>query len=102
MCCSFQTQAVEELVEKTINTAKRYKLKTVVLAGGVACNSHLREMMKLKAEENKINLSYPKPILCTDNGAMIGAEAYNLIKSGEGLADINLVPDCTINLKYNK
>ena len=102
VCCSFQTQAVEELVEKTINTAKRYKLNKVVLAGGVACNSHLREQMTKKAKENKIELSYPKPVLCTDNGAMIGAEAYYLIKSNEGLADIDLVPDCTINLKYSK
>ena len=101
VCASFQTQAVGELVDKTINTALRYKLKNVALAGGVACNSYLRESMKSACDKHKLTLYYPSPILCTDNGAMVGAEAYYLIKAGKGLADIDLVPDCTINLKYS-
>ncbi len=100
ICASFQTQAVEELVVKSINTAKRFKLKKLVMAGGVACNSYLRERMEEECHKNKIDLYFPKPIECTDNGAMIGAEAYYLIRNGEGLADLDLVPDCTINLKY--
>ena len=102
VCASFQTQSIDELVCKTINAAKRLKFKTVALAGGVACNSYLRESMQQEASANNIELVYPSPILCTDNGAMIGAEAYYLIKAGHGLADINLAPDCTINLKYSK
>ena len=102
VCCSFQTQAIEELVAKSINTAKRFKLKTIVLAGGVACNSYLRARMDEECKKNKITLCYPKPVECTDNGAMVGAEAYHLIQGGEGLSDIDLVPDCTINLKYSK
>ena len=101
VCTSFQTQVITELVDKTINTAKRYKYKTVVMAGGVACNSYLRERLSNEAKDNNIKVYYPTPILCTDNGAMIGAEAYYLIKAGQGLADTYLAPDCTINLKYS-
>ena len=102
ICCSFQTQAVEELVVKTINTAKRMKLKKIAIAGGVACNSYLRQRLTEVATDNNLKVYCPTPIECTDNAAMVGAEAYYLIRNGEGLADIDLVPDCTINLKYSK
>ena len=100
VCASFQTQAVDEVVTKTINTAKRLKAKKIVVAGGVACNSRLRERLLEECSTNKINLYYPNPILCTDNAGMVGAEAYYLLKSGEGLADVDLTPNSLINLKY--
>ena len=48
----------------------------LVVAGGVAANSALRKGLTEAAEENGIDLYIPDPILCTDNGAMIGAAAY--------------------------
>ena len=101
VCASFQSQAVDEVVTKTIFAATKYKCKTIVLAGGVACNSHLRARMDEECRRAKLKLCYPTPIECTDNGAMIGAEAYYLIKSGVGLANLDLTPDSTINLKYS-
>ncbi|MBE5735720.1 MAG: tRNA (adenosine(37)-N6)-threonylcarbamoyltransferase complex transferase subunit TsaD [Clostridiales bacterium] len=100
VCASFQTQAVDEVVTKTINTAKRLRAKKIVMAGGVACNSHLRERMREVAQQNNIELYYPSPILCTDNAGMVGAEAYYLLMSGEGLSDIDLTPNSLMNLKY--
>ena len=100
VCASFQTQAIEELVVKTINASKKYKLDNIVLAGGVACNSHLRAEMQKACDKEKKKLYFPTPIECTDNAGMVGAEAYHLMKAGENLSDLSLVPDCTINLKY--
>ena len=101
VCASFQTQAVDEVVTKTVNTAKRLKVRKIVMAGGVACNSHLRDRLRECTEREKISLYYPNPILCTDNAGMVGAEAYYLLQSGEGLSDIDLTPNSLINLKYS-
>ena len=40
--------------------------------------------------------------MCTDNAVMVGSEAYNLIKAGEGLADLDLNANPSINLKFVK
>ena len=102
VCASFQKQAVDLLVKKVINASKKYKLKTIVVAGGVAANSQLRETLINNAQKEKIEVKFPPFILCTDNAGMVGSEAYNLIRSGEGLADLSLTANPSINLKYSK
>ena len=101
ICASFQKQAVDLLVKKVINASKKYKLKTIIVAGGVAANSALRETLQKTAEKEKISVQFPPFILCTDNAAMVGCEAYNLIRNGEGLADLTLSANPSINLKYS-
>jgi len=73
ICASFQAAAVEVLVEKTRYVAKKYKVKNIVLAGGVAANKKLRADLRVMAREQKLNLTIPNFSLCTDNAAMIGA-----------------------------
>ncbi|MDD5258587.1 MAG: tRNA (adenosine(37)-N6)-threonylcarbamoyltransferase complex transferase subunit TsaD [bacterium] len=73
---SFQQSVIEVLVNKTIQTAQKLKMKKIVLAGGVAANSALRSLFAAKIEKTGIKLYYPSPILCTDNAAMIGCAAY--------------------------
>lgn len=92
VACSFQHEAVDMLVDKVIRAAKEYDLKTVAMAGGVAANSYLREEMSKKCLQNGLELTYPSLILCTDNGAMIGAEAYNNI-----VVDNNVCYDLTVS-----
>lgn len=101
VCASFQHTAVMEVVNKTIKAAKKYKLKTIAVAGGVAANSYLREMLTKVGEENKIKVLFPPMVLCTDNAAMVGAEAYNNLIYGEGLADITLSAVSNLHLKYS-
>jgi N6-L-threonylcarbamoyladenine synthase len=72
---SFQDAAVEILVEKTVTAAAAYKVRTVLLAGGVAANTRLRERLRERLGPD-ITLRYPPPILCTDNAAMVAAAAY--------------------------
>ncbi len=102
VCASFQCQAVDPLVDKAFMACKKYKAKTLAVAGGVAANSYLRETLARRGEEEGIRICFPPMRLCTDNAAMIGCEAYLNIRSGEGLADLSLTPEPSINLKYSK
>lgn len=99
VACSFEHEAVDMLVEKTVRAAKEYGFKTVAMAGGVAANSYLREQMSQKCLENAIDLTFPALILCTDNGAMIGAEAYfNLISDSNICYDLSVSPNPSLKL----
>lgn len=101
VCASFQDTAVMEVVNKTIKSAKKYKIKTIAVAGGVAANSYLREKLTTLGEKEGLKVLFPPMVLCTDNAAMIGAEAYNNIINGEGLADLSLTAVSNLHLKYS-
>lgn len=97
IAASFQDAVVDVLVSRTIAAAKKYNMKKVALAGGVASNSALREGMKQGCKENGLTLYYPSPIFCTDNAAMIGVAGYYEYQKGvrHGL-DLNAVPNLKI------
>jgi N6-L-threonylcarbamoyladenine synthase len=76
VAASFQEAVVEVLAMKTMKAAKKKNCKTVALAGGVASNSRLREILESQCQEAGYKFTKPSPILCTDNAAMIGAAAY--------------------------
>jgi N6-L-threonylcarbamoyladenine synthase len=81
VAASVQTAIIETLIVKLEQAAKKYKVKTLMLGGGVAANKMLREeFLKLS---NKLNLNYSIPPMayCTDNAAMIGLAAYYRIKN---------------------
>jgi N6-L-threonylcarbamoyladenine synthase len=77
---SFQTAVVEVLVAKTVAVAKERRVKSVLLAGGVAANRLLRERL---TEDSPLPVLIPEPILCTDNAAMIAACGYYHFQAGE-------------------
>jgi len=83
VAASFQQAVLEVIVENTFKALKQTKMDKLVLAGGVAANSLLREMLKKKCEEEKIGFYCPSLILCTDNAAMIGSAAYYDYKHGK-------------------
>ena len=76
VAASFQQAVVEVLVLKTIKAARRKNCSTIALAGGVASNSCLREMLQKECLKNNYKFIKPSPILCTDNAAMIGCAGY--------------------------
>ncbi len=83
VAASFQAAVLDVIVAKTVKAAKDMDKDKIVLAGGVASNSRLREMMSEECEKNGIKLYYPSPVLCTDNAAMIGCAAYYKYIAGE-------------------
>lgn len=76
VAASFQEAVVEVLAMKTMKAAKKKDCRTVALAGGVASNSRLREILQEQCQEAGYKFTKPSPVLCTDNAAMIGAAAY--------------------------
>ena len=94
LAASFQNAVVEALVSKAMLAAKEYKVDKLVLAGGVASNSALREGMAQACKKRGYQLYFPSPIYCTDNAAMIGSAAYYEYQKGaRGGWDLNAVPN---------
>lgn len=99
VACSFQKSAVGVMTENVEKALLKTGLKTVVIAGGVASNKHLREEMEKVGTKHGVNVIYPPLKLCTDNAAMIGACAYNLIKEGKGRASLDLDASASVSLE---
>lgn len=78
---SFQTCVTTHLVDKTKKALLNYNLKTLLISGGVASNSYIRESLKKMCESIGVTMHMPPKKYCTDNAAMIGAAAYVLYKN---------------------
>jgi N6-L-threonylcarbamoyladenine synthase len=96
---SFQNSVVEVLVGKAIQACEAYGVKDLIVAGGVASNSGLRNELTKACETNNIHLAIPSAKLCTDNGAMIGAAAHYLYLNNVS-ANMDLNGDSGLELEY--
>ncbi|RMG55627.1 MAG: tRNA (adenosine(37)-N6)-threonylcarbamoyltransferase complex transferase subunit TsaD [Acidobacteria bacterium] len=83
LIASFQWAVVRTLLDRVAHVVATSKPRTLILAGGVACNRQLRREAKAFAERVGIPLYYPSPPLTTDNAAMIAAAAYPKLQRGE-------------------
>ncbi|MDD7717928.1 MAG: carbamoyltransferase N-terminal domain-containing protein, partial [Eubacteriaceae bacterium] len=97
VAASFQAAVIEVIVHKTMEAVTEMKQDKLVLAGGVAANSRLREELTRACEEKGVKLYVPSPVLCTDNAAMIGCAAYYKYKAqgADGL-DLDAFPGLEI------
>ncbi len=98
VAASFQQAVIEVLVEKSIRLAKERKSDKIVMAGGVAANEGLRDLMEKRGREEGIRVYYPSRILCTDNAAMIGSAAYFNYIAGN-ISDLSLNVEPNLELK---
>ena len=97
ICAGFQQSVIDVLVGKTMRAVSEYGANKVAVAGGVAANSALRKALEDRCEEKHIKLYLPEPVLCTDNGAMIGSAAYYKYKAQ---GPDNLLLDAYANLPF--
>ena len=81
LAASFQERVIRSLIVRLRSAVKRHHPRTIILAGGVACNSALRE--KVNEDDLGAPVYYPSPLLTTDNAAMIAAAGYPKLRCGE-------------------
>ena len=82
VCASFQEAVCDVLTAKAIRACEDTGARVLLLGGGVAANSRLRELAAQRCETAGIELRVPRFELCTDNGVMIAALAGQLIHEG--------------------
>ncbi|TSC92408.1 MAG: tRNA N6-adenosine threonylcarbamoyltransferase [Candidatus Berkelbacteria bacterium Licking1014_85] len=78
MCFEAQQAIIDVLIKKTIKAAKDYRVKSIILGGGVVANKELRKQFQNKIQKEIPNTKYliPDTKYCTDNAAMVAATAY--------------------------
>lgn len=82
VCASFQEAVCDVLTKKAVRACQDTGAKTLLLGGGVAANSRLRELAGKRCASAGIELRVPSLKLCTDNGVMVAALAAQLIVEG--------------------
>ncbi len=97
IAASFQEAVVDVLVEKTIAAARYSGVSRLVMAGGVAVNGRLRNRMAERGAEEGMDVLWPTPQLCTDNGGMIAAAGHASFARGDR-SDLMLSPVPSLNL----
>ncbi len=83
LACSFQNRAVEIITKKTMRALHEFNIKNLIVAGGVAANSVLRNHLMEACKKDNINLTIPSLKYCTDNAAMIAVAGYFTYKKKE-------------------
>ena len=95
---SFQDVVVEIITKKTMKALHDYNVKNLIVAGGVAANSGIREALTDLCLKEDIKLTTPDISYCTDNAAMIASAGYFAYKSGK-ISDIKINAKSSLELK---
>jgi N6-L-threonylcarbamoyladenine synthase len=98
LAASFQATVIRSLVGTLEKIAVELRPKTLIVAGGVACNLALREAAETTSVKLGIPVYFPSKHLSTDNAAMIAAAGYFHLLKGE-TADLGMTADVTMRLQ---
>jgi N6-L-threonylcarbamoyladenine synthase len=90
VAASFQEAIVDVLIQKSLAACKATGIESLVIAGGVAANSRLRELAQQRCQVAGIEVRIPSPLLCTDNGAMVAALGSLMSSAGRTASAIDL------------
>ncbi|APT84086.1 tRNA (adenosine(37)-N6)-threonylcarbamoyltransferase complex transferase subunit TsaD [Corynebacterium aquilae] len=99
VCASFQEAVVDVLTKKAVAAARDVGAGVLLLGGGVAANSRLRELAADRCRSAGIELRVPRFALCTDNGVMIAALAAQLIAEGNPASDLGVGCDPSLEVE---
>lgn len=92
LCASFQKVAIDAIIKKGLKAAQEYKVKQVVIAGGVSANSYLRSEVLAKFPKIGVDPAIPPLWCCTDQAAMI-AKLASYLYDEKVFADYDLGVD---------
>jgi N6-L-threonylcarbamoyladenine synthase len=98
LCAGFQDTVVRSLLRSVEKLVGELHPKTLIVAGGVACNGYLREASEKLGEQLNLPVYFPSKHLSTDNAAMIAAAGYFHLKNGE-CSELNMTADVTMRLQ---
>lgn len=93
VAAGFQEAVADVLTAKAVRAATELGVSTLLIAGGVAANSRLRELAQERCAAAGLTLRIPRPRLCTDNGAMIASFAAHLIAAGSASSPLDVKSD---------
>ena len=93
IAAGFQEAAADVLTMKAVRAAIRLGVSTLLIAGGVAANSRLRELSAQRCAAANLRLRVPTPRFCTDNGAMIAAFAAHLVAAAAPPSPLDVPSD---------
>ncbi len=96
VAASFQEAVVDVLTRKAVLACRENGVRHLLIGGGVAANSRLREMALQRCEAAGIELRVPRPGLCTDNGAMVAALGSRLVAAGRAPSALDLPADSSM------
>ncbi|MCP8998456.1 tRNA (adenosine(37)-N6)-threonylcarbamoyltransferase complex transferase subunit TsaD [Pseudarthrobacter sp. RMG13] len=96
IAAAFQEAVVDVITSKAVLACREHGIKDVLLGGGVAANSRLRELTGQRCASAGIRLHVPPLDLCTDNGAMVAALGAQLVMAGIGPSGIRFAPDSSM------
>jgi N6-L-threonylcarbamoyladenine synthase len=82
VAASFEQAVCDVLVEESVRAARTEGLDTLLVGGGVACNTRLRRDMQARAEREGLRAIFPSPAYCTDNAVMIAGLGHHLLRAG--------------------
>jgi N6-L-threonylcarbamoyladenine synthase len=98
LCASFQYTVVKSLVGTMERLAGELNPKTLIVAGGVACNNALREGSEKAGQKLRLPVYFPSKHLSTDNAAMIAAAGTFHLKNGQ-TSSLSITADVTMRLQ---
>lgn len=93
IAASFQEAVVDVITAKAVLACTEHGITNLLLGGGVAANSRLRELTAQRCAAKGITLRVPPISLCTDNGAMVAALGAQVVMAGADPSDIGFAPD---------
>ncbi|NHU84807.1 tRNA (adenosine(37)-N6)-threonylcarbamoyltransferase complex transferase subunit TsaD [Kocuria sp. JC486] len=93
IAASFQEAVVDVITRKAVLAATENGITTLLLGGGVAANSRLRDLLAERCADHGIRLVVPPLSLCTDNGAMVAALGSRLVSRGVAPTGLEFTAD---------